>query len=408
LKQKTEIAFSDLEKWIKSRIDMELDGIKLEINQVKGRVQIVINSIKAFSDQMKNVEINPEQVAEQYIPVINDVKKTLLAAIQRETSDALPEIKSFDDVTMLHERAKRLLNRLGDTSGSHSKIIHNFLGKYAKVLKFQLGLLSKEVKHLDAIMDGYRERTSVLSECSTSISRVSAALKERDEMARKSEDTNNELKVLKEKESELVKVNDDMRNSERFNAYRMNREKLERVRNDAESVLAEIGAAFARISRPLSKYAYEVGIDKESNYLIQSVTADPLKLIDEARTDQLIEVLNKVREAVRQGRISVKNPEKDIENIDLLANNISSYIDSYRKHHAAMQELKESVSPIDAELAKVKSDLERVRSEVAQKGSLLDEYNQKLAYARSTINSEINSVAERIDTATGSRVKIRV
>jgi len=385
-----------------------LESTKPQLNQIKSRVQIVINSIKVLGDGLKKVEIDTEKVAEQYLPVINDAKKTILVAIQKETSEQLPEIKSFDDVLILRDRANRLLNRLGDTSGSHRRIIHSFFGKYAKVLKFQLGLLNKEIKHLNELIERYTEKTSSLSECNASVSKITMALEESGDLARKREEARNEFNVLKEREAKLLSKIDAMQHMESFSEYKMDKEELARVRKDAEGVLSEIDVAFSKISRPVSKYTYEVGLDKESNYIIQSVMEDPLKLIYDAKAEQLIEILKKVREAVQQGKVVVKNPDKDIENIDTIITNMHQYIDTYKRYYAKMQDLNAKTSPVDAELDRLHKELERVRSDAAQKESFLNDYTKKLEQTKSTISSELNRITERIDSAIGSRIKVKI
>lgn len=367
-----------------------------------------MNSVKALGDELKKVEIGKEQVADQYMPVINDAKITLLTAIQKETSEQLPEIRSFDDVQVVRERTNRLLNRLGDTSGSHSRVIHSFFGKYAKVLKFQLGLMSKEVKHLNELIEGYTEKTSSLSECKTSIAKINTALKESAELTRKSEETRNELVTLTAREAELVRKIDSMHNMESFGQYKKDKEELAKVRNAAESVLSEINAAFQRISRPLSKYTYEVGLDKESNYLVQSVMEDSSKLVHDTKVEHLIEILNKVKGAVQQGKISVKNPDKDIENINVLTANVHQYIDAYKGHYDRIQTLNAKTSPIDAELDRLRGALEQIKSDARQKEAFLNDYTKKVEHARSTINSELSGITERIDGATGSRIKVTI
>jgi chromosome segregation ATPase len=371
-------------------------------------MQIVMNSIKTLGDELKKVEIGREKVADQYMPVINDAKSTLLTAIDKETSEQLPEIRSFDDVLVVRERTNRLLNRLGDTSGSHRRVIHSFFGKYSKVLKYQLGLMNKEVKHLNELIEEYTEKTSSLSECKTSISRIDMALKESSELVRKSEETRNELVTLKAREVELVRRIDNMQNMESFGEYKTNKEELGKVRKDAEHVLSEINAAFSKISRPVNKYTYEVGLDKESNYLVQSVMEDSSKLVHNAKVEQLVEVLNKVKGAVQQGKIVVKNPDKDIENINSLIANVHQYIDAYKGHYDIIQALSAKTSPIDAELDSLHKELERIRSDVRQKETFLNDYIKKIELAKSTINSELDNIAERIDRITGSRIKVTI
>jgi len=365
-----------------------------------------MNSIKVIGDELNKVEIKQDQVSQQYISVINDAKSTLLTAIRKETSEQLPEISNFDDAINLRDRAKSLLNRLGDTSGSHRRTIHMFFGKHSKVLKFELGLLNKEVKHLNELIDQYSETTSSLSECKESITRISIALRENKEFAKKSEETKNELETLKSRESELVRKIEELKNTERFDEYKRSKKELERVNHETSRILSEIDAAFSRISRPLSKYAYEVGLDKESNYLMQSVMENPLNLIQNAKADQIIEILTKVREAVQQGRITVKNPNKDIENINGLISNVHAYIDEYKKRDSKIQELSSKTSVIDNELNKLHGELERIRSDIVQKESIVNDYRQKVEQTRSAIGIEIKRITERIDRTIGSKVKI--
>jgi len=401
-----EITLADLEPWIKSETNSEFDAIKPQLNLIKGKVQIIMNSLKVVGDELNKAEIKQDQVSQQYISVINDAKSTLLTAIRKETTEQLPEIRNFDDAINLRDRAKSFLNRLGDTSGSHRRTIHTFFGKYSKVLKFELGLLNKEVKHLNEMIDQHSETRSSLSECRESITRVSIALRENKEFAKRSEETKNELDTLKSRESELVRKIEELKNTEGFDEYKRSKKELERVNHETSRLLSEIDAAFSRISRPLSKYAYEVGLDKESNYLMQSIMENPLNLIQNAKVDQIIEILTKVRETVQKGRITVKNPDKDIENINGLISNLHAYIDEYKKHDSKIQELSSKTSVIDNELDKIHAELGRVRSDIAQKESLLNDYRQKVEQTRSAINNEIKSITERIDRTIGSKVKI--
>jgi predicted nucleic acid-binding Zn-ribbon protein len=382
--------------------------MKPQLNQIRSRIQVVINAIKALGDELTKVEIKTDQVADQYVPVINDAKKTLLTAIQKETSEPLSEIRVFDDVLALRDRANRLLNRLGDTSGSHSRVIHSFFGKHAKVLKLQLGFLSKEAKHLNELIERYTEKTSSLSECNVSISKIATAMKESHELTRKSEDAVNEFKILKSKEDELFKKIENLKNTESYRQYKVDKEELAKAKKDAESVLSEIDAAFSRISRPLSKYTYEVGLDKESNYLVQSVMEDPLKLVYDAKIEQLIEILKKIKESVQQGRIVVKNPDKDIENMAALMMHMQPYTDTYKQYHNRVQVLTEKTSFMDTEVDRLQREFERIRSDIVQKESFLNDYTQKLQHAKSTINSELNRIIEHIDKATGSTIKITI
>ncbi len=367
-----------------------------------------MNSIKSFGEELKKVEINPEKVAGQYLPVIKDAKETLLVAVQKETSEELSELRSLDDILNMRERTKKLLSRLGDTSGSHSRIIHSFFAKHAKILKFQLGLLNREAGKLNRLVDRYLEKNSSLSDCLVGISKISSALSESSNLAGKIAELETDVGALKAKEKELVQKIEAFRRSEDFQRYRLDREELARIRKEAENLLSEIGAAFAKISRPVSKYTYEVGLDKESNSFIQSVMENPLNLVRNPKMEELRAILGKVSEAVKGGKIVVKNPEKDADNIAALIVNAEQYTKTYSGLASTIQLLSEKTLPVEAGLVRFEQELEKMRSQVSQKESFLDDFTRQLAQAKSTVSEELRKIEERIEKVAGSRIKVRI
>lgn len=387
-------------------MDSSFEEIKPQAVQFRNKFEIIMNSIKALGKQLDEVRIGEDEVAQQYIPVINDAKNTILTAIQKETADQLQEINTFDDVLVLRDRTKSLLNRLGDTGGSHRRTIHNFFGKHAKVLKLELGLLDKETKRLNELIDSYTEKTSSFVDCKESMARVSSAMNTEEAIVRKQKEIMEELEALRSKEPVLVKKIEDFKRTEEYNDYRKSKEELERVNNAANNVLSDVNAAFSRISRPLSKYTYEVGLDKESNYLVQSIMENPVNLMRDAKIDHVIEILNKVRESVQKGRVTTKNPEKDVENINLLTSNLHDYVKQYKEYDASVRELGSKTIVIDRKLESMHNELGGIRGEIQQKESYLNDYSKQMTDAKSTINDELKNISERIESASGSRVKI--
>lgn len=387
-------------------MDSSFEEIKPQAIQFRNKFQIIMNSFKALGKQLDEVQIGENEVAQRYIPVINDAKNTILTAIQKETADQLQEINTFDDVLVLRDRTKSLLNRLGDTGGSHRRTIHSFFGKHAKVLKLELGLLDKETKRLNELIDSYTEKTSSFVDCKESMAKVSSAMNTEEAIVRKQKEIREELEALRSKEPVLVKKIEDFKRTEEYNDYMKSKEDLERANNAANNVLSDVNAAFSRISRPLSKYTYEVGLDKESNYLMQSIMENPVNLMRDAKIDHIIEILNKVRESVQKGRVTTKNPEKDVENINSLTSNLHDYVMQYKEYDSSARELGSKTIVIDRKLESMHNELGGIRGEIQQKESSLNDYSKQITNAKSTINEELKKISERIESASGSRVKI--
>lgn len=387
-------------------MDSSFEEIKPQAIQFRNKFQIIMNSFKALGKQLDEVQIGENEVAQRYIPVINDAKNTILTAIQKETADQLQEINTFDDVLVLRDRTKSLLNRLGDTGGSHRRTIHSFFGKHAKVLKLELGLLDKETKRLNELIDSYTEKTSSFVDCKESMAKVSSAMNTEEAIVRKQKEIREELEALRSKEPVLVKKIEDFKRTEEYNDYMKSKEDLERANNAANNVLSDVNAAFSRISRPLSKYTYEVGLDKESNYLMQSIMENPVNLMRDAKIDHIIEILNKVRESVQKGRVTTKNPEKDVENINSLTSNLHDYVMQYKEYDSSARELGSKTIVIDRKLESMHNELGGIRGEIQQKESSLNDYSKQITNTKSTMNDELKNISARIESASGSRVKI--
>jgi predicted nucleic acid-binding Zn-ribbon protein len=387
-------------------MDSAFEEIKPQANHFRDKFQIIINSIKTLGKQLSDAEIKQDEVAQQYMPVINDAKSTILTAIQKETSDQVQEIRTFEDVLALRDRAKGLLNRLGETGGSHSRTMHSFFGKYAKVLKLELGLLDKEMKRLNELIDDYTEKTTSFMDCQESMARISSAISTEKEFVEKQKEINAELELLRSKENELMNKIEDFKKTEEFNAYMKSKEELAHVKNEVSNVLSDVNASFSRISRPLSKYTYEVGLDKESNYLMQSIMENPVNLMHDSKADQVSAVLNKVIEGMQKGRIATKHPEKDIENMNGLIANLHDYIRRYKEYDSSLRELQGKTSVVNSKLEKMNAELKSVRDDRQQRESYLNDCVQRVSNAKSVMDDELKKISDAIERATGSRIRI--
>ncbi len=186
------------------------------------------------------------------------------------------------------------------------------------------------------------------------------------------------------------------------------REELNNVKNTVSDILSDVNADFSRISRPLSKYTYEVGLDKDSNYLMQSILENPVNLMHDSKVEQVIEVLNKVIEGMQKGRITTKNPEKDVDNMNGLISNLPEYVKRYKEYDSSVRELQSKTTVVNNKLEDMSDELRRIRDDIQQKEFYLNDYYKTVTSVKSTMNNELRKISETIERATGSRIKIVV
>ena len=404
--ESNEIAFSELDQWIKKELDVAFEEIMPEAIQFMDKFQIIINSIKTLGEQLDEEQIKEDEVAQQFIPVINDAKNTIVTAIKRETSTDLQEIITFEDVLTLKERAKGLLNRLGETGGSHRRTIHSFFGKHAKVLKVELGLLDKGMKQFNVLIDDYTEKSTLFKDSKVSMVRISESIRIENESLKKRGEISDELEWLRSQNTELTKKVQDNENTGEFKIFMKSQDELINVKNAVNNILSEVNSSFSRISRPLGKYTYEVGLDKESKSLMQSIMENPVNLMYDSKINQVIEVLNKVKDGMKKGKISTKNPDKDIENLNGLLDNLQHYVKQFEVYDNKVNELQDKTLGVKTKLELMDNESKRIRYEIQQKESNMIYCDEEIDNARSTINDELKKISERIERAVGSRIRV--
>ncbi len=109
---------------------------------------------------------------------------------------------------------------------------------------------------------------------------------------------------------------------------------------------------------------------------------------------------------MQKGRITTKNPEKDVENINGLIDNLHDYVKRYKEHDSLSRELQGKIAVVKNKLEPMHDELKMIRDDIHQKESYLNDYSREMGNARSTVNLELNKISEVMERVLGGKVKI--
>ncbi|MEM1941621.1 MAG: hypothetical protein QW248_02010 [Candidatus Nitrosocaldus sp.] len=373
-----------------------------EVIQIARRLNQYIDSLKGISEGLQRRRMSAD-VTPQLKGIIERARSTIASVID-EVSKPIPEPTGINDIVLIQERAKRTLNRVGDASGSHRKVLYEFFPSEARALKDVLMAMKKDVDTLEGIARGIDEQISSYSRCKDRIARLVQMEREIKAYSTKIMEMKSTLDALESKRAEIEKSRMSLRNTDEYIELENS---LSKAKIEYDRLLVDIARDFSRLGRVVSKYAYEIGLDREHHAMLKAVMAEPSRLKD-VRADMMRDVLRRLSDGITSGRLHLKNPEKDVENIHGLMDRLEYYVGKCKEYDEMMSVYRERIAPYNDILEGMDADLERIGREVDRIKDMIKEYNGKASALRSTMGEEIEQLEDDVYRIYGLKVKITV
>jgi hypothetical protein len=183
------ILLEKMEQDITRNLLIELDKIFDDTNQV-------LKHINNVADDLEKEEIVIEE--EKLTPLVKNTKNTIVRALKRESSNILSKPKNFEDFVNFKNSLDSSINRFGEVTSSHSRIVNTFMKKHANSLR---GDLKKISDYLEKLNDGYtniKQEKAIIESLRSDLLNVKS----------KNNDMNNTINAIKMMENECKKLNE--------------------------------------------------------------------------------------------------------------------------------------------------------------------------------------------------------
>src|SRR6186713_2456648 len=203
------------------------DAIK-ELEKSEGRItkNLLINLEKTFEETnlaFQRINIIAEDLEaevidteeEKLMPLVQNTKNTIVRALKRESSNILPIPKTFEDFIKYKDSVDASINRFGEVTSSHSRIVNTFMKKHANSLRGELKRISDSSEKLNDEYEQITDERKIIEQCRSNllgmhfkideISRTNIAIKNLDQKIRQLQ----EGKDRREKEINSIKSSSD-------------------------------------------------------------------------------------------------------------------------------------------------------------------------------------------------------
>jgi hypothetical protein len=241
---------------------------------------------------------------------------------------------SISEALKFKESLQSLMERFGDVSGSHSKLLTTFMKKHTGKIKGEFDVISSLENRTNKIMADFEEDRRPVADCISVINKTSQTLGALQQQENELKIIKEEISVLEVEGRDLGKKLAEVEKSPDFESSSKTIKEMMLAEGEQKEFHKYLIDLFSPVSRALTKYSY--GTSKVTSSKLQVLMDSPWKIFEQAhgsiedtkpvqngasQTGELESyksLIVEVRKAVATGKITLKDSQKTIKSFDLI------------------------------------------------------------------------------------------
>ena len=327
---------------------------------IRQSLENTLLSMGRITEEMENEKVKVED--EKFRPSVESSRRILVSSLKKESSSDFPVPSSIPEAKKFQERLQSLMERLGDVSGSHSKLLTTFMKKHTGKIKGEFDVISSLERRTDKIMEDFEEDKRPLMNCITVLTKISqmvdSILQQKNELQK----VEGEISKLELQDQNLAKELAGLEKSSDFESTAKTIQELKLAQEEENEFHKYLGDLFSPVSRALTKYSY--GTSKATSSKLQILMETPWKIFEQAKEqknhDRDLEsygaLLADVHKGVSTGKIKLKDSDKTIKHFEMI---IDSLPDLKRRSELLSHRLRSLEKKKDHSIISTAEDLRR-------------------------------------------------
>ncbi|ALI35493.1 hypothetical protein NMY3_01289 [Candidatus Nitrosocosmicus oleophilus] len=395
------------------------DAIK-ELEKSEGRISknLLTNLEKTFEDtnlafQRINIiaeELDAEVIdteEEKLMPLVQNTKNTIVRALKRESSNILPIPKTFEDFIKYKDSVDASINRFGEVTSSHSRIVNTFMKKHANSLRGELKRISDSSEKLNDEYEQITDERKMIEQCRSSllgmhskideINRTNIAIKNLDQKIRQLQ----EGKDRREKEINSIKSSSDY---SKCLKYLQEKEEIDKRRKKSINELYEISS---HLTKAANKYSY--GLSRGTVEKIDTIVNKPSEIVSKTNMSEYITLLKDIKESVRSNKIVLKDSKKVLQYFDMLMDELPKFKSEIKELDSRVDRLKDKdkIAVLD-ELKRKEAERKEAERMIMSENQRKDETSKQKTGLEEQMISTTKDIEEQIHKLCRKKYKISI
>lgn len=395
------------------------DAIK-ELEKSEGRISknLLTNLEKTFEDTnlaFQRINIIAEDLEaevidteeEKLMPLVQNTKNTIVRALKRESSNILPIPKTFEDFIKYKDSVDASINRFGEVTSSHSRIVNTFMKKHANSLRGELKRISDSSEKLNDEYEQITDERKMIEQCRSNllgmhskideINRTNIAIKNLDQKIRQLQ----EGKDRREKEINSIKSSSDY---SKCLKYLQEKEEIDKRRKKSINELYEISS---HLTKAANKYSY--GLSRGTVEKIDTIVNKPSEIVSKTNMSEYITLLKDIKESVRSNKIVLKDSKKVLQYFDMLMDELPKFKSEIKELDSRVDRLKDKdkIAVLD-ELKRKEAERKEAERMIMSENQRKDETSKQKTGLEEQMISTTKDIEEQIHKLCRKKYKISI
>ena len=362
-----------------------------DLSPIKKSVRESLESIAKIADNLERENIKLEEL--RFKPIVENSKRTVAASLKREASSELPLSESMHDIKKFNDRLESIMNRFGEVSNSHNKVMNIFMKKYAGKLTSEFEKISSLLKDTKSLMAEFEEENAAITKCIDILNLLSQKIALMKTDKNRIENVYKEIEILKGKLDQSKVQLSSLEKSIHFKESCHNIDKIDTIKKEEQELHKHMLDLYSHVSRAFTRYSY--GMTKDVISRLKVLTDEPWKIFDNDEDISLYtSLLTEIQKAVNSSNIKLKDSQKVLYYMDIIIKSLPKYQHEIKAINLRLKALQESKDGI------VVNKATELREYINYYNSKLDDLKQSsdnMERQMTENNSECGTLVKQIE-----------
>ena len=358
---------------------------------IKKSVRESLESIAKIADNLERENIKLEEL--RFKPIVENSKRTVAASLKREASSELPLSESMQDIKKFNDRLESIMNRFGEVSNSHNRVMNIFMKKYAGKLTSEFEKLSSLLKDTKSLMAEFEEENAAIVKCIDILNLLSQKMALMKTDKNRIENVYKEIEILKSKLDQSKAQLSSLEKSIHFKESCHNIEKIDTVKKEEQELHKHMLDLYSHASRAFIRYSY--GMTKDTISRLKVLTDEPWKIFDNDEDISIYtSLLIEIQKAINSSNIKLKDSQKVLYYMDIIIKSLPKYQHEIKAINLRLKALQESKDGIVVNKA---TDLREYINYYNSKLDDLKQSSDNMERQTTENNSECGTLVKQIE-----------
>ena len=403
--------------------DEKVGDLSRNLIPIRQTLENTLLSIGKLAEEMENEKVKVED--EKFKPSVESSRKILVSSLKKEDLSDFPVPTSITDARKFQERLQSLMERFGDVSGSHSKLLTTFMKKHTGKIKGEFDTISSLEKRTGKIMEGFEEDRRPVTNCITVLSKTSQLVDSLKQQEIDLQKLRAEILRLEAENQELANSLSGLERSSDFETTTKTMEEIKLAQEEEKEFHKYLSDHFSHVSRALTKYSY--GMSKATSSKLQILMTTPWKIFQGANEqkeglnyqqqqsshnddlESYKSLLIEVQKAVRSGKITLKDSDKTLKYFELIIESLPGFQKKSEiiagKLHSLEQKKDHSIIASSEDLKKKLGDN---RNALDNRQLYLEKLENEIKEKKTSLKGMVEDSEKCIYSATGKNYSLKI